>query len=381
MQKGDVKKASALMMCTVFVGFLILFVVGFITSPFQGVNYTENRMYAPLPEFSFEKLRSGEYRNELENYLSDHILGRPTLITLKSDLGLVFGRTVPSSIYRCSSGQYCLRTLPREDEGMKITLDSLKRFAEGRSVPVDMLLMPNSELIYKDLLPVGAVNEDQYADAQMIIESLKSCMNIYYPYEKLCRLRREGMQVYYKTDHHWTTDCAKAILEWYMEESGQEIIPVQYEEEFIHGFYGSLYSGSPSFFAEPDDVKYLINPKGEYDLQWRGDQKKSDSLYDYSLLMGLRNRYDIFLGGDTDRLIINSNAPRKQKLLVIGDSYSFPVIAMMADQYSEIKAINITCFENETKNIEEYIGDYEPDRILFVDLVSWITCGKLRHIY
>ena len=79
MQKGDVKKASALMMCTVFVGFLLMFAVGCIAIPFQGINAVEQRNYAEKPKLDAESLKDGSFMTGLEDYLKDRLILRPQL--------------------------------------------------------------------------------------------------------------------------------------------------------------------------------------------------------------------------------------------------------------------------------------------------------------
>lgn len=44
----------------------------------------ENRYLAKLPTFTFEKLVSGEYQEELDNYINDHFIFRNAWIKIKS---------------------------------------------------------------------------------------------------------------------------------------------------------------------------------------------------------------------------------------------------------------------------------------------------------
>jgi len=378
MEKGDIGKASALMMTAVFAGFLLFFAVGFITMPFQGVNYTEQRLYAPKPKCSFESVINGEFEQGMEDYLSDHIILREELITLKHDLSSVFGRTLPKIAYKGKDGQYFLRY--REyTQGMEATISAFRSLAREQKVPVDMLLVPDATVMLPELLPGCAVNDDQQASAEKIISALKDDVNIYYAYDRLKELKAQGMQLYYKTDQHWTTDCAKDIFEWYMRQSGQQLKEISYTKQETPDFYGNLYTASPSFFSEPDKVAYYAADGGEYELEWLGEDRHSDSLFDNSWIMGIRNRYNIFFGGSFHNLRIRSNAP-KGRILVLADSYAMPVVTFLADQYSDVAVIDLRNFDKNKNTVKELLGDFEPERILFVNTVYQISCGSLKDV-
>lgn len=377
MEKGDVKKASSLMMCAVFAGFLLFFAAGFIMLPYQGVNYTEQRDYAKMPELTFDALNDGTFTEGLESYLTDHLVLREELVTLSSDLGAVFGRTLPELAYKGSGGQYFLRY--RENtEGMNRTLEAFAAYAEKQTVPVDLLLIPDAELMLSEQLPAGAVNDDQEASVRKIVDSLNGCMNICSAEEKLALMKEQGKQLYYKTDHHWTTDCAKEVFEWYMEQSGQKLRDVSYKENTVEGFYGSLYSSAPSFFASPDTLKYYTNESGSYKVEWLDKDESSDTFYNTDWLIGVKNKYNIFFGGDFRHLRITSDAP-EGKVLVLADSYAMAVIPFIADCFSETEVIDIRSLDSNEKTVAEMIGDFEPDRIVFIDSVFQITCGSMQN--
>ena len=91
-----------------------------------------------------------------------------------------------------------------------------------------------------------------------------------------------------------------------------------------------------------------------------------------------QDRYNVFLSGKFDRVRITSNA-EGGKLLLLGDSYLMPMIQLFADQYKELMIVDIRLFEDKDYTIEEAIGDFEPDRIVFVDTVFAVACGTVGH--
>ena len=377
MQKGDVKKASALMMIAVFAGFLLYFAAGFIFVPFQGMNYVEQRNYAAKPELSAAGLKDGSYGKALEEYLSDHLIMRPFLVTLRSELRPLTGRTVPEVVYRGSGGQFFRRNVYSEEQ-VRMTAEAFNRLAARYGVPTDVLLNPDAAEIYKDKLPVGAVTDSEEMVAERFEQLLGSGISFYYSGDVIAEAASRGMKAFYLTDQHWTTECAHTVFDWYMQQSGQDVKAVSYEEHETPEYYGNLYAASPSFFDLPETTTYYTNPLGQYTVTRTDSGSQSDELIDTTMLIGLTNRYNVFLSGKFDRVRITSNA-EGGKLLLLGDSYLMPMIQLFADQYKELMIVDIRLFEDKDYTIEEAIGGFEPDRIVFVDTVFAVACGTVGH--
>ena len=378
MEKGDVKKASSLMMCAVFMGFLLFFAVGYIAIPYQGVNYTEQRYYSSKPEFTLDSFMNGEFREGLENYLIDHLAGRTFFVTLCSELKNFTGRRGTSFYWRGNDGQMFRKSVYYENE-LKATADAINKFAEKTDVPIDMILTPDAAGILDDKLPIGVVNDSEDMIAEAFRQQLDSKINLYYTKDVIEKAAAEGIKVFYRTDQHWTTECARRVFESYMQQSGQGLRAVEYEEHYSSEFYGNLYPCAPSFFDEPETVLYYTNPLGKYTVTRLDTGKTTDTIYDYSFLVTLSNKYIMPLSGDFWRVRITSDAPGK-KLLLLGDSYMLPMIQLLADQYKEILVIDARDFDKRGKSMEEAIGDFRPDRILFVDTVFQISCGAISQI-
>ena len=67
-----------------FISVWIILVILNFFNPKKEFSEQENRYLAKLPTFSFEKLVSGEYQEELDNYINDHFIFRNTWIKIKS---------------------------------------------------------------------------------------------------------------------------------------------------------------------------------------------------------------------------------------------------------------------------------------------------------
>lgn len=379
MEKGDVKKASAIMISAVFIGFLLYFGVGFLTNPYQEASYTEQRSYAHKPEFSVKSFMDGSYTSGLENYLSDHILMRSTFVTLCSESRNILGKPIPFISFRGKNGQFFLRNKFIEST-IPVTVENFRGFAEKQNVPVDMLLVPDAACVLTEDLPFAYLSDDEDELYKDFSQAVSGAVEVYYPKEKILELKSSGMKVYYKTDQHWTTDCARAVLDWYMEQSGQTVRDVTYEEYESPAFFGNLYSSSPFFFDEPETLKYYVNPDGSYKVEELDTGRVTDSILNEEWFLGVRNRYNVFLNEHFTNTHITSNA-EGGKLLLMGDSYLMPLVPFLADRFSEVRIIDIRQFEQRDKSISELLGDFHPDRVLIVDTVFQVGCGAVRGLY
>lgn len=62
---------------------VILVILNFVVKS-EEFSQQENRYLAKIPTFSFEKIVSGQYQEELDNYINDHFIFRNEWIKIKS---------------------------------------------------------------------------------------------------------------------------------------------------------------------------------------------------------------------------------------------------------------------------------------------------------
>ena len=67
-----------------FMIFWILLIILNVVIKNDDFSEQENRYLSKLPSFSFDKLVSGKYQEEMDNYINDHFIFRNTWIKIKS---------------------------------------------------------------------------------------------------------------------------------------------------------------------------------------------------------------------------------------------------------------------------------------------------------
>ncbi|MBO4453250.1 MAG: hypothetical protein J5793_04890 [Clostridia bacterium] len=171
-----------------------------------------------------------------------------------------------------------------------------------------------------------------------------------------------GEYVFFRTDGNWTSEGAYAAYRQFCSATGMnsyssESFPkIKYE-----GFLGSFYTATGSLdMADNPDTIVCYAPIPAFSA----DVTVYDSGQVYSGLNPGRTNvsgYGVFLGkSGADRYEITSTA-EGGRLLIIGDSSSYPIALMLACNYSEVDIVDPQKYGS---TFEEYIRYHEYDDIL-----------------
>ena len=367
MEKGDVKKASSLMMCAVFVVFLLFFAVGyffFIPSVIY-IPIIEQEQRHTLPELSLQSITDGSFESGLEVYMCENITQRVELIALNYTVNKLLGKTSQKGIHITHDGYFIRDSHFTRDDAERYA-EEVSNFADDCGVQVDLLIVPEAGIMLRDKLDTD-IQCRTFEEADMNVgylsELVSDKVNVFYAKEPIQKVIDSGTQAFYRTDHHWTTECAKSVFEWYAEKTSLTLPDIEYEIHSVPGFYGHIYSLLPMFFIESDELHYYINPKGKYQVNCEGSSY-TDSMIHYDQAAH-NDKYRIFFGGDQKRIEITSNAP-KGNIMVIHDSFGRSFLTFLADSCSDICSIDLRQKNADDKNAAQQCREFGADRVLII---------------
>lgn len=357
-------------MTGVFIGYLAVFSLGTFLLKDRDFSEMENRPLAQKPKFSADAVMSGEFGSGTEKYMSDQIFLKDSMMSLKTSFDLMSGRTFQNGVYFGSNG-YLLQRFDRSsqfDQNMQMICD----FADSCSVPVGMILVPNSIEVNADKLPHGAVTDKQLdiKESEKMENYATHFDQFIDPYERLIRLQNDGIQAFYRTDHHWTASAARATLDMWLDECGITGTDAPYEYISGYDFYGTLYSKVPAAGIKPDNFGYYFNPEGVYNIEYVMEGRTADTFVDKDQL-DKKDKYGALLGGNFALLHITSNAEGGRKLVVVKDSYANAMLPMLADKFSEIWVADLRYYHTGT--ISELVADNGADQVLFIHNFDFIN--------
>ena len=299
----------------------------------------ENRTLAQFPAFSWESLKSGDFTQGVEDYFADQFPLRDQWTGLTARTEQLLGKREFNGVYLCSDTLISKVEPPRDGLEEK-NLRYVARLAESADCPVYLGLIPSAAEIHRDRLPKGAESWDQAA----FIARAGELENIT-PVDFLTALSAHaGEDIFYRTDHHWTTLGAYYGYAALMEAlgRGEEVLEQEAFERrdfppVSNGFQGTLYSQSGIHWLEPDDIEFWVEDHFEVS-SWRTGREEKSFLYDTGKL-GEKDKYSAFLGGNQPLCVIR-NPEGTGKLLVIRDSYADSLAPFLALHFEEVHLLD-----------------------------------------
>ena len=91
-------------------------------------------------------------------------------------------------------------------------------------------------------------------------------------------------------------------------------------------------------------------------------QLKTTTLFDESKL-NEKNKYEVFLGGNHDKVTIETTAPNNNCLLIIKDSYANCMIPMFTPHFSQIVIVDPRYM---TDTMDTVMSEYNFTHVLFL---------------
>lgn len=339
-----------------------------LVQPDQLFSSFENRLLTGKPEFSWQRLFSGEYTTEYESYVTDQFVWRNGWITVKTLTDVALGKQEVGGVYLGTDGSLIEKHAPElYDEALeKQKIDLLKGLAEWKEQKeghFSVMLVPTADIVLQDRLPAHAVCYDQTAFLTQMEKELgdSAVINVL---EVLQQHREE--YIYYRTDHHWTTLGAYyGYLAWAQH---MGVTPASYEKKVVSAnFYGTLYSKT-HLPVKPDRIESyepLWLRLGEHiEVRYDQEEETGDSLYAPSYLQ-IRNQYGYFLNDNHALIEIKrKNGSTKKEnsgktLFVIRDSYASCFLPFLTEHYDTIVVLDLRYYNSRLLPLLESFEERE----------------------
>lgn len=360
-----------------FIGIIVVMQAVFWLLPRRSFSENEKRVLSEAPQIDAAGIADGSVFRSIESYLSDHFPGRELWVGANAYLENAEGRGATEDIVRGTDDWLFTAPVSDDRETLWDNMQAITTFAEKQSVPVTMMAVPSAGAVVSDKLPALHL---PYPDADLLEEARRIAGNTLHwvdLYTDFCSAEQPE-RLYYRTDHHWTTEGAYRAYCLMMEELGQSSVPRDdFTVEQITDFYGTSYSKSGLWLTEPDTLELWTDSDIQavttvYDAN-RADPVTREGMFFREYLEDA-DKYPVFLSGNHARVHIETNADSGKRLLVIKDSYAHALAPFLAEEYSTIDLIDLRYFKQQT--ISSWLEENPADEILLVYGLSSLAEDK-----
>lgn len=340
------EKKNALFTISIICAIILVFTIADFVNADRLFSETENRILTAKPEFSWEALFHGDYTTEYEDYVTDQFVSRDKWIGMKTATDIAFQKKEINGVYLGSDNYLIEKHDPADysEELVSEKLDELKKLVNRWDAKV--MLVPTADNIITDRLPAYA----EYYDQAAFLERVKSEIGEEHYVDVYSVLKEHAdEEIYYRTDHHWTSIGAYyGFLAW-TDSAGKYPWPYSIDDMITvsDNFRGTLHSKINLPLAE-DSIQYFretvrkLRPVTvNYDYQ-----ETADSLYEYSYL-DTKNKYGFFLDDNHGLAEIDTGYDNGKILFVIKDSYANCMIPLLLPYYEKIYVLDLRYFNGK----------------------------------
>ena len=350
----------------VFILFIFGFAIWFLINPKADYSSSEKRYLQKFPTLSVDSVLDGKFGTDFEKYFADHFPLRTQWVGANAYFNLSVGNNGADGVYNCKNG-YLINKPVLDGSTLDNNVQTIADFASSVDVPVAVTIVPSTGYIADDVLPAvhDTYNDDEYiTDAQKILaESGADFVDLRPTFKKAYA---DGTQLYYRTDHHWTTSGAYTGYTEICKSLG--ILPADkslFTVEKYENFYGTTDSTSGFLLTPPDTIEVWNNTQNtEKNISVEiieGDEKQNyHSMYFYNHLQE-DDKYPVFIDGNHALTRIKNTKADGGKILLVKDSFSHCLAPFLAENYSEVILVDMRYYKN---SVSELVKQEKVDNIL-----------------
>ncbi len=344
---------------TIIISLIVIsFSILFLILPKEKFSSLENRTLTLKPTFKVEDVISGKYMNNIENYISDHFPFKSIFLYLKTSFFKAIGFEEENDVY-FGKDSYLIENYSEIDYKEDL-VETLKTFKNNTNANIKFMIIPTKIMVYKDKLPKYSRFVDQAKEIEYIYKHADiDSINLLTEFQK----EKGNHQLFYKTDHHWTSIGAYFGYKVYRESNNLGYLDLKKLKlkEVTDSFLGSTYSKVTNYNQETDSIS-IFKFINDLEVEYNDLNLKTKSLYNFDYL-NKKDKYSLFLNNNHDLIKITNNDIKNGKLLVIKDSFANSMVPLLINHYHEIDVIDPRYYK---RSISKYISDNKIKDVLII---------------
>ena len=372
MQQHKRRRKGGLIHYPVLILFSVFFVGMFLldcVTPDRTVSELENTTLTQRPKVTAQILSSAglnRFFNDYTQYTKDQIPGRDAWISLQSFVETaLLQKTQSGGILLGDKGQMFDRTyglVSSEERTLPRNIAAVASLAARCPGKVYVMVAPAASSIYPERVPAHAPLLQEESYLSQIQAAVEQAGGTYLSLEEALSAHKDEY-IYYRTDHHWTTQGAYYAYSELCSALGLEPFDrAAHTAVDVPDFYGTFYSRARTWNAQPDTLTYydLDNPLTIYTVTGPGmpTEGQTTGLYDLDKL-DVYDKYAAFLHGNNGLSRVEGDG--EGRILVIKDSYANSFVPFLTANYAQIDVVDL---RNYNYGLDALIAENGYDQIL-----------------
>ena len=352
------KNVKNIIVIICFISIIFGFMVSNIIKADGAFSYSERRRLADFPQFTFEKLFSGDWFEEFEKYSLDQFVFRDGFRTIKAvGAFYLFHQKDNNGIYLVD-GNINKIEYPLNEKSVINAAEKLNEVHERylQNLKVYYSIIPDKNYYLASENGYPRFDYDKMTD---IMNQRIENMKYIDLYDSL------AIEDYYRTDIHWRQDKILKAANKLLTELGSDIRidESQYLRKELYPFYGSYYRQLALNIA-PDKLLYLTNDILEKAAVYDYESKSYSNVYMPEKINGI-DPYDVYLSGAKALITIdNPESTIDRELILFRDSFGSSIAPLLLSGYSKIILIDLRYISTDL--LGEYIEFSESQDVLFL---------------
>ncbi len=349
------EKRNTLLTIWMICAVILVFTVTDVFNETRTFSDTENRILAAKPEFTWDELFYGDYTKDYEDYVTDQFVSRDVWIGIKTNADIALQKKEINGVF-LGEDDYLIEVHKPEDYTEELEdkkLAALKKLVDTWEAKV--MLVPTADNILTDKLPLFAT----YYNESAFLEKVKKEVgtdNYVDVYSVLKEHAEE--EIYYRTDHHWTSLGAYYGLQAWAASVNRYPYPYSLGDMVAvsDDFEGTLHSRI-NIDVKKDTIYCFPETKVRPIKVTYDNTVVRDSLYEESYLE-TKNQYGYFLDDNHALVEIDTEYKNGRTLFVIKDSYANCMIPLLTTHYEKIYVLDLRYYNGR---LFELMEKYEPE--------------------
>lgn len=358
-------KFFCILFAAVFCVIVISVFAAFVLRDDKDISENENRVLAKKPVLTLSGIADGSYMRNFESWLSDQFPLRDKIISFKTILDRMCGKKEENGVYFGKDGFLFEKQSPFDSEKVSELTNAVNTFSKKyKNVNSAVLISPNSSSLLSEYLPNNVTFDSQKEQLAKMKEQLSGGKTKWVDCFEIFSKQKDKTKLFYRTDHHWTTLAAYDAFEALMKNWKIDTSKTNFKFSTVSSDFQGTLSSSSSVVGTTDEIQICTPERKDisYIVSYESSSKTKASLFEKEKL-STKNQYEVFLGGNYDKVVITTTVNTNDVLLLVKDSYANCMIPMLTPFFAKIVVIDPRYSSDALSSVME---EYDFTHMLFL---------------